>query len=95
MGMVAMQFAPLASHGHFCLFMVKVQCSMKLAVCFWRGSPCHPTFRSSAACPVLGMETFLTQCLGMSRQVIPWRQNNTYRCGLPLINEMIDEVVTE
>lgn len=77
MGMVAMQFVPVDSPGHFCLFVVKVQCSMKLAVCFWRGSPCPPTSRSSATCPALGMETFPSQGLGMSREVIPWRQNNT------------------
>lgn len=36
-------------------------------------SPCHPTFRSSATCSVLGMETFLTQGLGIDREVVPWR----------------------
>lgn len=72
--------------GHFRLFMVNVQCSMKLAVCFWRGRSCHPTFRSSATCPAHAMGPFLTQGLGKSREVVSWRQNNTYRCGLAVIH---------
>lgn len=84
-GTVATQFGrvTLATSD---LFVVNVQCSMKLAVCFWRGSPCHPTFRSSATCPAHGMGPFLTQGLGKSREVVSWRQNNTYRCGLAVIH---------
>lgn len=89
-GMVATEFGPAASPGHFCLFVGKVQFSMKFAVCFWSGSPCHLTFRSSATWPALGMETFLTQGLGTNREVVHRGRKAPYRCGLPLINEMTD-----
>ena len=74
---------------------MKVRFSMEKAMCFWRGSLCHPTFGSSATCPALGTGTLLAQGLGTNREVATWRQNSTYVCGLPLINEMIDEVIME
>jgi len=67
---------------------MKVRFGVEMAMCY-----CHPFFGSSAM--VLGIATLLPWGLRTNGEVVLWRQNSTYRCGLPVINETIAKVVME